>query len=128
MIEDRNNINYCNTCPSIMRGMCCWFSHYDGTDNFIIYPCDYLSKKTRRCKIYKNRFKINPKCLKLEDALLEGALPIECPYVIESDVIPIRPNKSINIKKIEMIKNGIKKGRFHAINSSERSKVLSSET
>ncbi|KKL48943.1 hypothetical protein LCGC14_2320440, partial [marine sediment metagenome] len=65
---DREINNYCNTCPSTLRGMCCWFSFYDGTDNFLIYPCQYLSKKTRRCTIYKKRFKVNKKCVELDEA------------------------------------------------------------
>ena len=116
MIKGKNTDNYCNVCPASLRGMCCWFTYYDGTDNFIIYPCEYLSKKTRRCKVYSKRFNIKH-CLSVEDALKEGALPLECAYVKESDVIPIRPHKKINIKKLEMIKNGIKEGRFSASNS-----------
>jgi hypothetical protein len=120
------NKNHCNICPADLRGMCCWYSYFDGTDNFVIYPCEYLSKKTRRCKIYKNRFKINPNCLTVDEALKEGQLPIKCAYVIESSIIPIRPHKSINVDKIEMIKNGIKKGRFHTSDRLERAKGISS--
>lgn len=113
MIKGKNEENYCNVCPASIRGMCCWFSHYDGADNFVIYPCEYLSKKTRRCKVYNKRFNIKH-CLTVEESLIEGAFPLECAYVKESDVIPIRPNKTINTNKREMIKNGIKKRRFQA--------------
>lgn len=107
MIKGKNT-NYCNTCPTGLRGLCCWHSLYDGTEHFIIYPCEYLSLKTNRCKIYKKRFKINPECYTVLKALTTGALPKECPYVIESDIVPKIPNKIFNIKKLEMIKNGIK--------------------
>ena len=127
MIKGKNK-NHCDTCPTSIRSMCCWYSYYDGVDNFIIYPCEYLSKKTRRCLIYKNRFKINPKCLTVEKALIEGGFPKECPYVKESDIIPVRPNKSYNKDKIEMIKNGIQKGRFHATNRHKWSEIPSSQT
>jgi uncharacterized cysteine cluster protein YcgN (CxxCxxCC family) len=113
MIKGKTD-NHCNTCPSTLRGMCCYFSFYDGTDNFVVYPCEYLNKKTRRCTIYKNRFTI-PHCLTVKEALIEGALPKECPYVKESDIVPIRPNKTYNKKKLEMMINGIKKRRFQEV-------------
>ena len=91
--------NYCNTCPSTLRGMCCYFSLFDGQDNFIMYPCKYLSKKTRRCTIYKKRFIINKDCLDIESAYKKGALPKECPYAKTYDYPPIRPFKTVNIEK-----------------------------
>ncbi|KKM72325.1 hypothetical protein LCGC14_1421650 [marine sediment metagenome] len=120
--------NYCNRCPTGLRGICCWYSMYDGTDNFVVQPCEYLSKKTKRCKDYKNRFKINPNCLTVEQALIEGALPLGCPYVMKSDVIPIRPNKTVNIKKMEMIKNGNEEGRFRISDGIEWIKGIASKT
>jgi uncharacterized cysteine cluster protein YcgN (CxxCxxCC family) len=107
--------NHCNTCSADIRGMCCWYSYYDGTDNFVIYPCEYLSKKTRRCTIYKNRFKINEKCLTVDQALREGAFPKECPYVIESSITPIRPHKTVNIKKVRLLNDELKKRRFQEV-------------
>lgn len=103
--------NYCNTCPTGLRGVCCWHSYFDGTTNWAIEPCPYLNK-AGRCKIYKNRFIINKRCLTVDKALTEGALPKECPYVKESVIIPVRPNK---ILKKEMIKYGVQKRRFQAI-------------
>lgn len=123
--EETNN--YCNRCPTGLRGVCCWFSYYDGTNNFVVYPCPHLSKKTKRCKVYKNRYKVKH-CLSVKKALIEGALPLGCPYVMKSDVIPIRPNKTVNIKKLEMIKNGVKKGRFHISDDSQRGKSIRATT
>ena len=94
------DINYCNQCPTKIRGMCCYYSFFDGKENFIIYPCKYLNKKTRRCKVYKNRFIKNPGCLNREEMLKRGAVPKECAYVKEYPTIqPIRPYKTINNKK-----------------------------
>ena len=93
-------VNYCNQCPTKIRGMCCYISFFDGIENFILYPCKYLNKKTRRCKIYKNRFKINKNCLNFEEMLKQGAVPRECAYVNKHpDIQPIRPYKTINKKK-----------------------------
>ncbi len=120
--------NYCNRCPTGLRGICCWYSMYDGTDNFVVYPCKFLSKKIKRCKVYKNRFEKNPNCLTVEQALIEGALPLGCPYVMKSDVLPIRPNKTVNIKKMELIKNGIEEGRFRISDGIEWIKGIASKT
>lgn len=116
MIEGKNK-DHCNTCPASIRGMCCWFSMDDGTDNFIIYPCEHLNKKTRRCKVYKKRSTVSH-CLSMEKALIYGALPKECGFVKESDVIPIRPNKTYNKEKREMIIYELKKRRLSVSNSS----------
>ena len=99
-------INYCNQCPTKIRGMCCYYSFFDGEENFILYPCKYLSKKTRRCKIYKNRFKINKDCLNFEEMLKQGAVPEGCAYVKENpNIQAVIPYKTINNKKRnEMIK------------------------
>lgn len=111
-------INYCNQCPSSIRGLCCYFSYYDGQDNFAIFPCPYLSKKTRRCKIYKKRFKINPNCLDMKAMIREGAVPKECAYLENTDIQPIRPFKTINKKKRDEIINGIKKRGLQKIPNS----------
>ena len=99
-------INHCNECPTKIRGMCCYLSYFDGEENFILGPCKYLNKKTRRCTIYKKRFKINKDCLNVEEMIEQGAVPKECAYVNDnSDVQPIQPYKTINnIKRNELIK------------------------
>ena len=99
-------INHCNECPTKIRGMCCYLSFFDGEENFIIAPCKYLNKKTRRCTIYKNRFKINKDCLNVDEMIKQGAVPRECAYVKDyPDNQPIHPYKTLNHKKrIELIK------------------------
>lgn len=75
--------NYCNTCPSKIRGLCCYHKkNFIENTNEVIYsnPCEYLSKKTRRCKIYKKRFEINPNCMDIEKAIRFRVLPPECKY------------------------------------------------
>ena len=104
------DINYCNQCPTKIRGMCCYYSFFDGEENFILFPCEHLSKKTRRCKVYKNRFIKNPGCLSVEEMLKQGAIPEECAYHTESPHIqPIRPYKTINNKKRDELKRKLKK-------------------
>jgi len=73
---------------------------YDGIENIAMYPCKYLSKKTRRCTIYKKRFIINKNCLDIDKAYSEGALPKDCPYVKDYDYPPVRPFKTVNNKKL----------------------------
>ena len=74
--------NHCNTCPSKIRGLCCYRhkNFIEGTDD-IIYsnPCPYLNK-VGRCKIYKKRFKINPNCMAIDKAVRFLALPPKCKY------------------------------------------------
>ena len=95
-------INHCNTCPTSVRGLCCWISIFDGRENFVIYPCKYLSTKTKRCTVYKKRFNVNKKCWTIEKALKNGGLPEACKYAQESD-IPIKvPYKTKNQEIIKL--------------------------
>lgn len=98
--------NYCNTCPSGIRGLCCHYSMYDGIEHVITDKCPYLTK-AGRCSIYDKRFDKNPKCLTVDKALRTGALPEECAYVKNSDIIPDKPYKK------RVIKNEYKKRRFN---------------
>ena len=124
--------NHCNNCPHDIRGICCWFSYFDGVENFIIFPCEHLSKKTKRCKIYKKRFKVAKWCMDLDTAYMMGALPEACPYVKDYDFEPSIPFKTINYEKFkktkEMIKNGFEKRRFLANNRSRRTESIRVKT
>ena len=74
--------NYCNTCPSKIRGLCCYHKkNFIINTNEVIYsnPCQYLNK-AGRCKIYKKRFEINPNCMGIEKAVRFIALPEGCKY------------------------------------------------
>ncbi len=98
VINEYEEVNYCNTCPSGTRGLCCWFSAHDGEQHIALEPCQYLTK-AGRCKIYKNRYEINPMCQAptLEN-IKKGYYPAHCQYVINSKIIPDVPYK-IKIKR-----------------------------
>jgi len=69
----------CNGC-----GSCCFekFENERGTIFYTQTPCRYLDVVTRQCRIYENRFSINPECVKLTPELVETLrwLPKECGY------------------------------------------------
>lgn len=65
-------------------GSCC-FEKLENDRGTIFYtqtPCRYLDVVTRQCRIYENRFSINPECVKLTAALVETLrwLPSDCGY------------------------------------------------
>ena len=43
--------------------------------------CEHLDIVTRKCRVYRDRFKVNPKCLRIKDAIEKRVLPNDCPYV-----------------------------------------------
>ena len=53
-------------------GLCCFEKIEDesGTIFFTQTPCRYLDVVTRKCKVYKRRFAINPECVKLNPELV----------------------------------------------------------
>jgi uncharacterized cysteine cluster protein YcgN (CxxCxxCC family) len=53
-------------------GLCCFEKIEDesGTIFFTQTPCRYLDVVTRKCKVYKRRFVINPECVKLYPELV----------------------------------------------------------
>jgi uncharacterized cysteine cluster protein YcgN (CxxCxxCC family) len=53
-------------------GLCCFEKIEDesGTIFFTQTPCRYLDVVTRKCKVYKRRFVINPECVKLNPELV----------------------------------------------------------
>ena len=53
-------------------GLCCFekIENEKGAIFFTRTPCRYLDIITRECRIYENRFAINPECVKLTPALL----------------------------------------------------------
>lgn len=57
----------CNQC-----GFCC-FEKFENDNGSIFYtqtPCRYLDVATRKCKVYKRRFIINPECIQLTQELV----------------------------------------------------------
>ena len=74
-------------------GECCLEKIEDqrGTIFYTMKPCRYLDVETRQCKIYDNRFAINPECVKLTAELVPTLrwLPRDCGYVaVPPPVIP----------------------------------------
>jgi len=43
--------------------------------------CEHLDTESNLCKIYKERFKKNPKCLTIKQAIEIKAVPDNCPYI-----------------------------------------------
>jgi hypothetical protein len=66
-------------------GECCLEKIEDerGTIFYTMKPCRYLDVETRQCKVYHNRFLINPECVKLTPELVTTLrwLPRDCGYV-----------------------------------------------
>ena len=65
-------------------GVCC-FEKYENDNGTIFYtqtPCRYLDVVTRLCKVYNNRFTINPECIQLTPELVQSLkwLHPECGY------------------------------------------------
>jgi uncharacterized protein len=54
-------------------GLCCFekIEDEEGRIFFTSTPCRYLDITTRRCRIYKKRFKINPECMELTPELVK---------------------------------------------------------
>lgn len=68
-------------------GSCCFEKIEDeqGTIFYTQTPCRYLDVVTRQCRIYDNRFTINPECVKLTPQLVPTLrwLPRDCGYVAQ---------------------------------------------
>ena len=77
-------------------GSCCFEKIEDerGTIFYTRTACRYLDVVTRRCRIYDNRFAINPECVKLTAELVPTLrwLPRECGYLAPLQVnVPSMP-------------------------------------
>lgn len=44
-------------------------------------PCPHLDVKTRCCKVYEQRRKVNPRCVTVAEGINMGVFPADCPYV-----------------------------------------------
>lgn len=66
-------------------GSCCFEKIEDerGTIFYLMSACRYLDVETRQCRIYENRFTINPECVKLTPELVKNLrwLPKNCGYL-----------------------------------------------
>ena len=79
-------------------GSCCFEKIEDerGTIFYLMKACRYLDVVTRQCRIYDNRFSINPECVKLTPELVPTLrwLPRDCGYVTShhQDTTPPPPH------------------------------------
>ena len=64
-------------------GRCCYEKYeYRGKIFYSDTPCEYLDTETNLCRIYHQRFELNPECARLSpDVIKTGVLPEDCPYV-----------------------------------------------
>lgn len=79
-------------------GSCCFEKIEDerGTIFYTQTPCRYLDVVTRHCRIYDNRFAINPECVKLTPELVPALhwLPRNCGYVAPLQAeLPVQPRQ-----------------------------------
>jgi uncharacterized cysteine cluster protein YcgN (CxxCxxCC family) len=77
MPKKKKHEELCNHC-----GKCCYFKVALGKQAFFSKNhCPFLDLNTKLCTVYKDRFKKNPECLSIKDAIRIKALPNDCPYV-----------------------------------------------
>lgn len=70
----------CNGCPVL--GICCYFeARVQGMRISTDEPCEHLDVESGSCKIFANRFKINPDCKSLRYMIKHATVPIECVHV-----------------------------------------------
>lgn len=85
-------------------GECCFEKIEDqqGTIFYLMTACRYLDLETRLCRIYENRFTINPECVKLTPELVPTLrwLPRNCGYVAQQQIdVPPLPGKGRRNRK-----------------------------
>jgi uncharacterized cysteine cluster protein YcgN (CxxCxxCC family) len=77
-------------------GSCCFEKIEDERGNifYTLTSCRFLDVISRRCKIFKRRFEINPGCIKLTPELVRTLrwLPRNCGYR-QMDVDPVQASK-----------------------------------
>lgn len=64
-------------------GKCCYDKVWEGDRLLLLTSaCPYLEVETNRCRVYPERFEIEPMCLPIGPEIIEmGGLPEDCPYV-----------------------------------------------
>ncbi|MDH3999139.1 MAG: hypothetical protein OET90_09920 [Desulfuromonadales bacterium] len=76
-------------------GRCCYEKiDFEGQIYYTAIPCEFLDVETRLCKVYPDRDTARPGCVRLDpDTAQKGFLPVDCPYVADSDdyVAPTMP-------------------------------------
>jgi len=67
--------NLCERC-----GRCCQKKLGLGEDFYLAGACPFFDKD-KGCIVYERRFQVNPRCRTVLQAMTEGLLPEDCPYV-----------------------------------------------
>jgi len=129
--------NRCLICP--IRGDCCYFSNViDGKYHIILdkHPCEFLNVETGLCIKYKDRYDVFNNCLSIEEAKIQGALPVGCLYIKKEDTPKVPYKRRINyetdtervIKRYEYLNNlphdKIKRGIMDKEEKSEIQKYI----
>ncbi len=71
-------------------GRCCYEKiDFEGRIYYTDIPCEHLDLKTNLCRVYPERDKVRPGCIRLTpDSVAKGFLPADCPYVADLDDYP----------------------------------------
>ena len=100
--------NLCINCE--IKGLCCYHSVIVVGKNGQRYnvilkskPCQFLDLKTKKCLVYKNRYKVNPYCITIKEAIRQNALPVDCLYVKDNE------EYKKNVPKIDYIPDDLPK-------------------
>ncbi len=64
-------------------GKCCYDKVWEGDRLLLLTSaCSHLEVETNRCRVYADRFDMEPMCLPIGPEIIEmGGLPDDCPYV-----------------------------------------------
>jgi len=52
-----------------------------GEVHYTPFSCRHQDSRTRACTVYDRRHEVNSDCLSLEEGILLGVFPADCPYV-----------------------------------------------
>jgi len=107
--------NLCLKCPDEIRGKCCYYTYTAYTTSnekcFILlkHYCPYLNPETKKCNIFKERFKINPYCANIKTSIELGGLIEGCKYLkkhkkqLKESPVSLQIPKNIRSIDIKMI-------------------------
>ncbi len=71
-------------------GRCCYEKiDFEGKIYYTDLPCEFLDTETKMCRVYADRDRKRPGCIRLTAAYVkEGFLPADCPYVADIENYP----------------------------------------
>jgi uncharacterized cysteine cluster protein YcgN (CxxCxxCC family) len=71
-------------------GRCCYEKvDFEGHIYYTDVPCEFLDLETDLCRVYTERDRKRPGCVRLTDATVrKGFLPADCPYVADIENYP----------------------------------------